>query len=173
MSFIAEEQTSLPKEAGIVKVDLLNPNSPEARELLALSDAYMVALYPAESNHLESVAALTLPNVLFVGGYIDARLVACGAVKTMADDVRYGEIKRVFVIDQFRGRGVSKAIMQRLEAHLRGSGVGIARLETGISQAEAIGLYRTLGYAERAPFGSYRPDPLSIFMEKHLESRFE
>jgi putative acetyltransferase len=42
------------------------------------------------------------------------------------------------------------------------------QLETGIKQPEAIALYRKFGYAERGPFGSYQPDPLSLFMEKRL-----
>jgi hypothetical protein len=39
------------------------------------------------------------------------------------------------------------------------------RLETGISQPEALTLYRAAGYAERGPFGHYTADPLSLFME--------
>ena len=42
------------------------------------------------------------------------------------------------------------------------------RLETGTKQPEAIALYRKFGYVERGPFGAYKPDPLSIFMEKRL-----
>ncbi len=42
------------------------------------------------------------------------------------------------------------------------------RLETGIKSDEALGLYRRSGYIERGPFGAYRADPLSIFMEKVL-----
>ncbi|HEV8436640.1 MAG TPA: GNAT family N-acetyltransferase, partial [Methylomirabilota bacterium] len=34
--------------------------------------------------------------------------------------------------------------------------------------AAALGLYRAAGYVERGPFGDYRPDPLSVFMEKRL-----
>ena len=45
----------------------------------------------------------------------------------------------------------------------------IARLETGISQPEALGLYQALGYAERSAFGGYSTDdPFSVFMEKIL-----
>ena len=146
----------------------IDPLLPEAQALLAQSDAYMAALYPAESNHLESAQALRQSHVLFVGAYIDGTLVGCGAVKTMDDDGTYGEIKRVFVLDAHRGKGLSKAIMQTLEAHLAASGVGLARLETGIHQPEALGLYARLGYVEREPFGSYAPDPLSVFMEKPL-----
>ncbi|CCE05871.1 IAA acetyltransferase (fragment) [Bradyrhizobium sp. STM 3843] len=42
------------------------------------------------------------------------------------------------------------------------------RLETGIRQPAAIELYRSAGYVETQPFGSYELDPLSIFMEKKL-----
>jgi putative acetyltransferase len=42
------------------------------------------------------------------------------------------------------------------------------RLETGIHQAEAIALYATHGFREIGPFGDYKLDPLSLFMEKRL-----
>jgi putative acetyltransferase len=151
-----------------VQIEAVDPLSPEAQSLIAQSDAYMAALYPAESNHLESVEALRQAHVLFVGAHVAGALVGCGAVKTMNDDGTYGEIKRVFVLDAYRGKGLSKAIMQTLEAHLSASGVNLARLETGIHQPEALGLYAKLGYVAREPFGSYAPDPLSLFMEKPL-----
>jgi putative acetyltransferase len=146
----------------------LDPADPRVRALLDASDRYMNSLYPAESNHLESVAALQSPNVLFIGATLDDALIGCGAVKIQRDDGLYGEIKRVFVLPEARGRGISRAIMQVLERHLVAQGVRLARLEAGISQPEALGLYRRLGYVERTPFGAYRPDPLSVFMEKGL-----
>jgi putative acetyltransferase len=42
------------------------------------------------------------------------------------------------------------------------------RLETGTKQPKAILLYRLAGYSEIPPFGDYKPDPLSIFMERRL-----
>ncbi|MGY5796195.1 GNAT family N-acetyltransferase [Rheinheimera faecalis] len=149
-------------------IEALDPLSAPAAHLLALSDAYMASLYPAESNHMESPSALALPNVLFLGAYLDGELAGCGAVKLMHDDGSYGEIKRVYVLDTYRGRGLSKQLMQALEAHLIEQQIQMARLETGISQPEALGLYEKLGYQYRAPFGSYLLDPLSVFMEKRL-----
>ncbi|HEX8955363.1 MAG TPA: GNAT family N-acetyltransferase [Burkholderiaceae bacterium] len=151
-----------------MKIAKLDPNQPAAQHLIALSDAHMAALYPSESNHPESISGLQLPNVLFVGGYVGDELVACGAVKTLHDDGSYGEIKRMFVLDGHRGKGYSKRILQHLEAHLAQAAIKLARLETGIRQREALGLYRRLGYVERAPFGAYQPDPLSVFMEKQV-----
>jgi len=147
----------------------LDPFDPQAGELLAASTAYMAALYPAESNHLDGPEVLAAPNVCFLGGWVGERLVACGAVKLQADaDGRYGEVKRVWVRPEHRGEGWSRRIMDALHARLRVEGVPVARLETGILQPEALGLYRALGYAERPPFGDYRPDPLSLFMELRL-----
>lgn len=153
-----------------IEIEYLDPETTEVRQLIAESDAYYVDLYPVESNHLESSADLKRPNVLFIGGRIDGRLVASGAAKIMQDDGCYAEIKRVFVLDSFRGRGLSNAIMQHLESELHSRGITLFRLETGIRQPEALGLYRKLGYQERTPFGAYTLDPLSVFMEKQLAS---
>jgi putative acetyltransferase len=133
----------------------------------------MGALYPAESNHLESEQALLQPNVCFVGIEADGTLAACGAVKLMMDDGVYGEIKRVFVLPTHRGKGYARSIMQALEAALHLRHIGVARLETGILQPEALALYRALGYRERDPFGTYVPDPLSLFMEKAIDGGLE
>ncbi len=154
--------------AAPLEIRALDPASPAARRFLEWSDAYLASLYPAESNHLEDAEALRQPNVHFVGGYEGDELRACGAVKLLEDDGRYGEVKRVFVPESQRGRGYSKQVMRHLEEFLRASGVRIARLETGVRQVEALALYRGLGYREREPFGAYRPDPLSVFLEKDL-----
>ena len=146
-----------------------DPASKASSLLIAQSDRYLKSLYPPESQHLESVAALQLPNVTFFGGYFENKLVACGAVKVLEDDCCYGEIKRVFVIEQWRGRGFSKHIMASLEQHLKVLSIRLVRLETGIKQPEALALYASLGYKVREPFGNYRYDPLSIFMEKILK----
>lgn len=151
-----------------MNIETLDPDSPEVQALIAASDAYYVDLYPAESNHLESSEDLKKPNVILLGCRIDGELVASGAAKILRDDVDYAEIKRLFVLDRHRGKGLSNEIMRRLERELRGRGISLFRLETGIKQPQALGLYRKLGYRERAPFGSYVEDPFSVFMEKRV-----
>ena len=151
-----------------MKIVKMDPADARVRVLLEQSDAYMATLYPPESNHMEDVESLRQQNVYFVGASIDAVIAGCGAVKTLRDDGVYGEIKRVFVAPQYRGRGISRAIMELLERHLIEHGVPLSRLEMGALQPEALGLYRRLGYLEREPFGKYQPDPLSLFMEKRL-----
>ena len=59
--------------------------------------------------------------------------------------------------------------MAHIEAEMLREGRNISRLETGISQPEALGLYRALGYQDCVAFGDYpSDDPFSIFMEKRL-----
>ena len=88
--------------------------------------------------------------------------------KTQAD---YGEIKRLYVPAKHRGKSIAQTIVKELENRLRKQSVFTARLETGVHQHAAIGLYKKLGYAEIPPFGDYTEDPLSVFMEKKLSPR--
>lgn len=143
-------------------------NDSQVLSLVALSDEYLSALYPPESNHAEPLEALVGEDAAFFAGFMDEQLVACGAVKILDDDSCYGEIKRVFVRESQRGNRLAVAIMRHLEDYLMDHGVDIARLEAGPMQPEALGLYRKLGYVERGPFGRYLSDPLSVFMEKQL-----
>jgi putative acetyltransferase len=151
-----------------MEIEHLDPDSPETQALIALSDAYYVDMYPAESNHLESTEDLKKSNVLFLGCRVGTGLVASGAAKIINDDGVYAEIKRVYVIDQHRGKGFSYKIMQALETELQSRGINLFRLETGVKQPEALGLYRKPGYHDCGPFGSYQIDPYSVFMEKNL-----
>ncbi len=149
-----------------VKIEHLDPDSGTVQVLIAASDAFYDGLYPPESNHLEATSDLKKERVIFMGCRIGDELVASGGAKLMHDDGDYAEIKRVFVLENFRGRGLSRQVMEALETELRNRGVTLFRLETGVRQPEAFGLYRKLGYRERGPFGAYHSDPLSVFMEK-------
>ncbi|HCL65745.1 MAG TPA: GNAT family N-acetyltransferase [Rhizobium sp.] len=139
---------------------------PEVFRLLEMSDAYMADLYPAESNHLLDVSSLEKPGVDFFVARHDGRIVGCCALVEAGDGT--AEIKRMFVDPEARGLSIGRRLMETLDAAGREKGLVAIRLETGISQPEALGLYRRFGYVEMGPFGNYEPDPLSLFMEKRL-----
>ncbi len=143
-----------------------DPASPEARGLIDQLDAYLTGMYPSESNHLLPVEALREPNVVFLVARIDGQVVGCGAFVNHGGE--YAEIKRMYVTPEFRGLQIGRRILEELEARARGAGLNVARLETGVSQPEALGLYERAGYQRRGPFGSYPEDALSVFMEKRL-----
>jgi putative acetyltransferase len=123
-------------------------------------------MYPPESNHLDSLDELSKPNVDFLAAYTDSEICGIGAVKVLSD---YGEIKRLYVPEKHRGKGIAKAIVEELENCLVKRSIFTARLETGIHQREAIELYKKFGYSEIEPFGDYTKDPLSVFMEKKID----
>ncbi len=153
-----------------MKVDSISPTRDDVSALLKQAADYAAGLYPSESNHLDDEVELSKPHVHFVGAFEQEILVGIGAVKILSHERVYGEIKSIFVLPEHRGKGVSKLIMNALENHLVEKGVSVSRLETGIQQPEAIGLYRNMGYVECSPFGQYKPDPLSLFMEKELSA---
>jgi putative acetyltransferase len=139
-----------------------------ARELIEQLDALHISLYPAESNHLLPLDALREANVTFLVARIDGTIAGCGAFVNNGD---YAELKRMFVSPEFRGQKLGRRLLDELETRMKAAGIGIARLETGIAQAEALGLYERAGYRRRGPFGEYCEDPLSVFMEKCLHVR--
>ena len=149
-----------------VTIALESPRQPEIVRLLELSDAYAASLYPAESNHLVDLSILENPGVSFFVARNAGTIVGCVALVEAGDGT--AEIKRMFVDPEARGLRAATGLMDRLEEQARVRGLSAVRLETGIYQPEAIGLYRKYGYVEIEPFGSYLPDPLSLFMEKRL-----
>jgi putative acetyltransferase len=80
----------------------------------------------------------------------------------------FGEVKRMYVSPAARGQGVAQRLLGALESEAQQRGVSHFMLETGPYQHQALGLYERLGYARRGPYGDYRDDPLSVFMEKRL-----
>lgn len=143
-----------------------SPRQPGVLNLLDQSDAYAQSLYPAESNHLVDVSTLEKPSVSFFVARHEGEVVGCCALVDAGDGS--AEIKRMFVDPQARGLKIGRKLLEYLEGHGRGAGLSAIRLETGIYQPEAIRLYKTAGYVEIGPFGSYQPDPLSLFMEKAI-----
>jgi putative acetyltransferase len=147
------------------RIKLESPDQPEVVALIDELDAFQKPLYPPESHHGIDIDALMQLNVLFAVARHDGEAVGCGAV-VLNDG--WGEIKRMFVRPQLRGRGVAQGILSFLEGSARERGFTLMRLETGISQPDALRLYERAGYVRRGPFGNYGPDPLSVFMEKSL-----
>src|SRR5262245_15039009 len=142
------------------------PDSDDARALVAELEAQLAALYPTESRHGYSVDKLLREGVAFFVVRHDGVPAGCGGVQLVGSE--YGELKRMYVRPAFRGKGLGRLLLSHLTAYAREQGVELLRLETGIHQHEAIGLYERMGFREVPPFGSYRVDPLSRFYEKAI-----
>ena len=140
------------------------PDTTDAIALITELEAELEPLYPHTSRHGYSVEKLIAQNVAFFLVRHDGAPAGCGGVQFFGAE--YGELKRMYVRPQFRGLGIAKLMLNHLEEYARSQEIGILRLETGIYQHAAIGLYERMGYRGIPPFGAYREDPNSVFYEK-------
>lgn len=144
------------------------PDTPELAAMIAeLTQILSHPDYPPTSIHGYSVQKLIDQGVAFFVLREAGFAAACGGIQLFGDE--YAELKRMYVRPQFRGRGYAKQMLEALAAHARGRGVTLLRLETGMHQREAIGLYESWGFTRRGPFGGYLDDPVSVYMERRLD----
>jgi putative acetyltransferase len=149
-----------------VKIARERPDQPEIVALIEALDAHAMSLYPPESNHLLDIASLCAPSVTFLVARAGPEALGIGAV--LHDARGWGEVKRMYVRPEARGRRIGVRILDEIESVARSAALPMLRLETGIHNTEALGLYRLAGFRDCAPFGDYAPDPLSVFMEKKI-----
>lgn len=142
------------------------PDTPDAIQLITELEAHLEPFYPSESRHGLSVDQLLNEGVAFFVIRHNNVPAGCGGVQLFGTE--YGEVKRMYVRPQFRGLGLARQMLDHLAAYCVQHSVTVLRLETGIYQKEAIGLYERWGFLQIPPFGAYREDPLSVFYEKRL-----
>lgn len=97
----------------------------------------------------ESASFLKPPGLL-LAAYLDGEPVGVGGFK--AAGPRHGEIKRMYVEPRARGLGVGRAILERLLDAARLGDFDVVRLETASFMAEALNLYRSVGFTDAQPF---------------------
>ena len=142
----------------------------EVHDLIGELNDVLGAAYESHQRHGLSIEQLFEPHVRFFVARLDGIAVGCGGV-AMFDD--YAEVKRMYTRPAVRGRGVAKALLYRIDHEARGAGKSALRLETGIHQQEAMGLYQRTGFRPRGPFGQYAAMlahniETSLFFEKEL-----
>jgi putative acetyltransferase len=153
-----------------VTIELVSAATAEVEELLVELDQILGAAYEPHQRHGLSVEQLFEPHIRFFVARLNGGAIACGGVALFDD---FAEVKRMYTREAVRGRGIGKTLLARLEAEARRAGKHTLRLETGIRQTAAIGLYERSGFRVRGPFGHYSdlpPDAIdtSVFYEKPL-----
>jgi len=142
------------------------PDTDAARGLIAeLTAALDHPDYPPESRHGYSADKLIRQGVHFFVLRADGEPAGCGAIQFFPG---FGELKRMYVREAFRGRGLGQTVLRHLEDHAREAGCRLVRLETGIHQGAAIAFYERAGFSRIPAFPPYKPDPVSLFFEKRL-----
>ena len=147
----------------IVRVDAA---SAEAMDLMSELDEELQRRYPGAVIHGLRQEDEGDRRLTFFVARAGDRPAGCAALRELDADT--GEVKRMFVREPFRGRGVARLLVAALESRGRELGYSALRIETGDRQPEAIGLYRSAGFAPIAPFGPYAGNAYSRCFEKKL-----
>lgn len=142
------------------------PDTPDALRLIDELQTHLESFYPPESRHGFSVERLIREGVAFFVLRAGGAPAGCGGIKLFGRE--YGELKRMYVRPEYRGRKYGERLVDHLAEHARANGVTLLRLETGIHQQAAIRLYERLGFRRIPPFGPYTDDPLSRCYEKSI-----
>lgn len=130
------------------------------QSLLAQMTLELFRLYP----DMPEPSPLSNPLVLLAS--LDSQTMGCVALQALGKGS--AEIKRLFVLPEFRRQGVARQLIQALEQHALLQGVMYMRVETGNKQSGAIALYQEMAYQPIAPFGAYIGNPVSRCFEKQL-----
>ena len=143
-------------------------DSVDARRLVGALDAELSLLYEPQQRFGPNLKPEQLTPGLgtFVVARTEGRAVGCGALRRL--DATSGEVKRMYVEPELRGRGVAKQVLAYLELGRGELGIRRLVLETGIHQADAIALYSRAGFRSIPCWGEYAGSPTSICFEKDL-----
>jgi len=147
-----------------------DPASDQVRPVVLAHLAHSRAESPDTSCHTMSVEELSADGMAFWALFEGEAAIGCGALKPLGDGLV--EVKSVHVLNQARGRGLARLIMQRLIEVAREDGHGAMVLETGShvlpGYDAARALYEKLGFDYVDVIPSYQRDPNSAFMRLDL-----
>jgi GNAT superfamily N-acetyltransferase len=130
----------------------LTQTDPEAPEAIACLAAYFALLQtripgvsaahvPVPDPHADEFRP---PAGIFLLARLDGHVIGCGSLRR--HDATTGEVKRVWVDEAARGKGVARALMTALEAQARTVGLTRLILDTNSNLTEALALYRATGW---------------------------
>ena len=140
--------------AAMVEISTIDPSHPHAQHCLREYFSELDRRFDTGFDPARSISAaegeMRPPAGLFLVATLRGNPIGSGALKFHGKEP--AELKRMWVAESARGLGVGRRLLAALEDQAGIHGVRTVRLETNKSLVEAIGLYRSAGYAEVAPF---------------------
>ena len=130
-------------------------------ELYALEQACFGGSWTREMLRAE------LENVLTVLVFerVDGRIAAFAFGRVVTDEA---ELFQIGTLPEYRGRGLAKALLERLHGKMRERGAAVCFLEVRSRNAAAISLYERSGYERVSVRKNYYPDDDAVVMKKVL-----
>ncbi len=148
-----------------MKLIRTDSDNPDFCELVALLDADLAVrdgaehIFYAQFNKIGKIRHAVV-------AYENETAVGCGAFREYEPYV--AEIKRMYVREENRGRGIAGRILAELETWAKELNFTECILETGVKQPEAIALYRKSGYEAKPSYGQYLNVENSVCMRKSI-----
>ena len=158
--------------ANKITVELVPDVTDDVRALIGELDRILSTEYTPEQRDGLALDAILKPNIRFFLARLNGAAMGCGGVAFFAD---FAEVKRMYVREVVRGRGVAQALLAQIEKEARDAGFVLLQLETGARQKAALRFYQRAGFHICAAFGAYAtmaPQAIatSVFLEKQLKS---
>ena len=135
--------------------------------LTELAQAFYVERFGSPDESPIDAAHFRRPEGYFVVAYEHGVPAAMGGWRRH-DDAE-AEVKRMYVREGYRRRGLAKSVLRHIEDSARAHGFERLVLETGHVLPEAVALYRAAGYEDVPPFGYYSDPAGSAHLGKVLD----
>jgi putative acetyltransferase len=153
----------------VIAVAVETPRQEAVAALLRHADAVAAMLYPGAFRRPIDPGALAVPGTHLLVARVDGIAAGCCALFEQGEG--RAELKRMIVLEDFRRQGIGETLLRAAEAEARRLGIATLRLEVGIRNEAAHGMYRRAGFAPCEPFPPHVASPISRFLEKPLAAR--
>lgn len=151
-----------------VAFEVVDPRSDDAAAAMTAYFDELASRFPGGFDPGDTLVAdahqLEAPSGVFVLARSGGQVVGCGGVQTIGAGI--GEIKRMWVSADVRGRGLGRRLLADLEDRSRRLGHHMVRLDTNSNLPEAVAMYRRAGYSE---IERYNDNP---YPDHFFEKRF-
>jgi putative acetyltransferase len=152
-------------DSSLIKTVRTDSGNPDFAALIKFLDNYLNECYGEKQGFFNQFNKLdAIKNVVIA--YSNGIAVGCGAFKKYSD--HRIEVKRMFVRQEYRRKGIAEKILQELEAWASELGFIEAILETGKGQPESQALYQKIGFSVTENYGQYIGVEISVCMRKQL-----
>jgi GNAT superfamily N-acetyltransferase len=157
------------RDGGPVTLRAVPYDDPVAVDLVSRVQQEYVVRYGGPDEAAVDPDEFVPPHGLFLVAEVAGVPAGCGAWRVYPPGGV--EIKRVYVVPEFRRRGLAQVIVAARESTASAAGHGNVVLNTGDRQPEAIALYTDLGYSPVPGYGIYACSPGAVFLGKDLGAR--
>lgn len=147
----------------MINVIRTDSSNKDFQELVKLLDAELKIRDGEDHAFYSQYNKIDKLNYVVVA-YVGDKPVGCGAFKPYEENTC--EIKRMYVLNEERKKGIALKVLNELEVWSKELGFDSCILETGIMQPEAIGLYQKAGYKLIPNYGQYAGVENSVCMRK-------